>query len=127
MKTIRMFSGAEYAITEEELEKIKRMPKGSMLVELRCGEMINLSGIEAIGTPKVWRYKGRPVSKDRSRFLSDGDWISIESPELLELVEDATLENTQRKFNTFKLPEKSNGQKMLEKRSEGSSEYAKLL
>lgn len=69
MRILRTFSRDEYILEDEEGEKLEAMLQKGVtgFIKLRCGDMINVSSIEAIRSIPL-----RPFYR-----TEDGDWVEV--------------------------------------------------
>lgn len=77
MKSVKMMSGREIIISDEECLKIKEIiTKGrGGLIGLKNGDVINLSSVETISTPELEPYfMGNPMNKNKTKVLVQGEW-----------------------------------------------------
>jgi len=78
MKNIKMMSGREIIISDEECEKIRQIilqGKTGGLIGLKNGDIINLSSVETISEPETEPYfMGNKMSKDLTKVFVQGEW-----------------------------------------------------
>jgi hypothetical protein len=95
MKLIKTFSRSEFVVEDDEAENIKTVLKSGQktFIELRCGDVLNISAIESVGgIPKALFYRGESetyrVLKDGQTILNSyGNKITID-PSRCEYLED---------------------------------------
>ena len=86
MKIIKLFSGLEFLVEDDEAENVARNYKSKTLIKLRSGDYIASSGIEAITESETEAFwSGYPLSKDGKSFMRDGERIYLESQHLKEI------------------------------------------
>ena len=86
MKIIKLFSGLEFLVENDEAENVARNYKAKTLLRLKSGDYIASSGIEAITEVEIVPYwNGYPLSKDCKSFMRDGQRIYLESESFNEI------------------------------------------
>lgn len=74
MKIIRMFSGKEHLVENEEAEGVSNLKGTGVLAELRSGAEINPNGIESITSPeheKVATLDGYLFNEQNNSYVND--------------------------------------------------------
>mgnify|MGYP001613050153 FL=1 len=90
MKLIKTFSRSEFVVEDDEGEMIKRILQSGQkaFIELRCGDMLNISAIESVGNiPKAMFYRDEGglhrVLKDGQTIINGyGNRVSIDPDEV---------------------------------------------
>lgn len=108
MKLLRMMSGTEHYIQDDEAENLSKIVETKKFAILRSGAMIRTTRIEEITevpTEKFW--KGHRLSKDGRSFMRDGDRIYLEPHNYAEIdIIPITLLNPQATLITIDTPKK---------------------
>ena len=91
MKTLRLISGQEYLILDEESDYLSDIIiKGKTnFITLSNGDVININSISKVGSlDKVKHWGGYVLRKDGRSFLRGGDVVWLDGNEIIEEMDD---------------------------------------
>jgi len=82
MKTIKLFSGKEYLIEDNEFEIVKNLIRNSKMIELSNGDIFNSAAIEYAGEldkMRFWDIYPIITNKAGTFFIREGEQIFLEA------------------------------------------------
>jgi hypothetical protein len=84
MKILKLMSGAEFLLEDDEAENVAReFGQGTTMMRLRAGDYVNLKSIEFIGEPPLIPFwNGYPLLKDGRSFMYEGRRWPVEPNEI---------------------------------------------
>ena len=86
MKIIKLFSGLEFLVEDNEAENVAKNYKSKTLLRLKSGDYIASSGIEAITEQDLVPYwDGYILEKSGRSFMRDGQRIFLETKDFKEI------------------------------------------
>ncbi len=86
MKIIKMYSGFEFLVEDDEAENIAKSYNSNSLLKLRCGDRIAPKGIEAICDPELIPYwNDYMLEKSGNSFIRDGQRVKLETKDFNQI------------------------------------------
>lgn len=86
MKIIKLFSGLEFLVENDEAENVARNYKAKTLLRLKSGDYIASSGIEAITEVEIVPYwNGYLLEKSARSFMREGQRINLTAENFSEV------------------------------------------
>ena len=87
MKIVKLISGKEYCISDDEFENLKLVLRKGKLIELSNGDIINPISVSHAGEPdKVSFWEDYPLDKEGRYFMREGRRIYLEERNFGEVV-----------------------------------------